>query len=97
MQPEFKKYQIQVKKNAKQLAEHLTSKGYKLVSGGTDNHLLLIDLRPQVISTILISLLKHIDGARVDVLLDKCGITVNKNTVPGDTKPMIPGGLRLGN
>jgi len=85
MQPTFKQYQIQVKKNAKKLADHLISKGYKLVSGGTDNHLMLLDLRPQ-----------NIDGSRVDTLLDKCHITVNKNAVPGDTKPMVPGGIRIG-
>jgi len=85
MQPEFKQYQIRVKQNAKRLAEHLISKGYKLVSGGTDNHLMLLDLRPQ-----------SIDGSRVDSLLDRCHITVNKNAVPGDTKPLVPGGIRLG-
>jgi len=85
MQPQYKDYQAQVIKNAKKLAESLASKGYTLVSGGTDNHLMLVDLRPQ-----------NIDGARVDALLDKCHITVNKNAVPGDTKPMVPGGIRIG-
>jgi glycine hydroxymethyltransferase len=85
MSPEFKQYQAQVKKNAAKLAQCLTSKGYTLVSGGTDNHLMLLDLRP-----------KGIDGARVDALLEKCNITLNKNAVPGDTKPMTPGGVRIG-
>jgi glycine hydroxymethyltransferase len=83
--PNFKEYQTQVKKNAKRLAEVLVSKGYTLVSGGTDNHLMLVDLRPQ-----------NIDGARVDVTLEHCGITLNKNAVPGDTKPFVPGGIRIG-
>jgi len=85
MSPEFKTYQHQVVKNSKKLAESLLSKGYTLVSGGTDNHLMLVDLRPQ-----------NIDGARVDAILEKCDITVNKNSVPGDTRPFVPGGVRLG-
>jgi len=85
LSPEFKTYQIQVIKNAKYLAKALVSRGYNLVSGGTDNHLMLVDLRD-----------KNIDGARVDALLEKCNITVNKNSVPGDTKPMVPGGFRIG-
>jgi len=85
LSPEFKQYQIQVKKNAKSLADALVKRGYTLVSGGTDNHLMLVDLRPQTI-----------DGARVDALLEQCDITVNKNSVPGDTKPFVPGGVRLG-
>jgi len=59
--------------------------GYTLVSGGSDNHLLLLDLRPQ-----------GIDGARVEKVLEVCHITVNKNAVPGDTKPFVPSGLRIG-
>jgi glycine hydroxymethyltransferase len=85
LSPEFKEYQIQIKKNAQALANELLKRGYTLVSGGTDNHLMLVDLRPQ-----------DIDGARVDALLEKCEITVNKNAVPGDTKPLVPGGIRLG-
>jgi len=85
MSPEFKDYQAQVKKNAARLAQSLVKKGYTLVSGGTDNHLMLLDVRPQ-----------NIDGARVDKLLEKANITVNKNAVPGDTKPFVPGGIRLG-
>jgi len=85
MAPDFKQYQIQVKNNASRLAKNLMDKGYNLVSGGTDNHLMLVDLRP-----------KNIDGARVDALLEKCNITLNKNAVPGDTKPFVPGGIRIG-
>jgi len=85
MTPEFKEYQKQVKKNAKKLGEVLTSLGYRLVSGGTDNHLLLVDLRDF-----------SIDGARADAVMEKCNIICNKNAVPGDTKPFVPGGIRLG-
>ena len=85
MSPEFKEYQVQVKKNAKTLAEELMKKGFSLVSGGTDNHLLLVDLRPQ-----------NIDGARVDAVAELCSIYANKNSVPGDTRPFVPAGLRLG-
>lgn len=83
--PEFKEYQKQVIKNSKALAEELKKLGYTLVSGGTDNHLLLIDLRPQ-----------NIDGARVDAVAERASVYANKNSVPGDTKPFIPGGVRLG-
>jgi len=83
--PEFKEYQRQVLKNSKKLGEVLTSMGYKLVSGGTDNHLILVDLRPQ-----------DTDGARVDKVLEKCWLFTNRNAVPGDTRPFVPGGLRLG-
>eukprot|EP00792_Barthelona_sp_PAP020_P007253 TRINITY_DN3131_c1_g4_i1.p1 TRINITY_DN3131_c1_g4~~TRINITY_DN3131_c1_g4_i1.p1 ORF type:complete len:487 (-),score=127.87 TRINITY_DN3131_c1_g4_i1:1398-2858(-) len=85
MQPEFKEYQKQVKKNAKQLADSLLNYGFDLVSGGTDNHLMLVDLRS-----------KGIDGARVESLLEICDITVNKNSVPGDKSAVVPGGIRLG-
>jgi len=85
MTPEFVQYQKQVKENCAVLAQSLIKKGYTLVSGGTDNHLLLLDLRPQ-----------GVDGARAELVMEVCGITVNKNTVPGDTKPLVPGGLRIG-
>jgi glycine hydroxymethyltransferase len=85
LSPEFREYQVQVKKNAKHLADILMKKGYTLVSGGTDTHLMLVDLRPQ-----------NIDGARVDSLLEQANITLNKNAVPGDTKPFVPGGIRIG-
>jgi len=85
MTDDFVQYQQQVVKNCKALAEYLMSKGYTLVSNGTDNHLLLLDLRP-----------KNIDGARAEKVLELASITVNKNSVPGDTKPFVPGGLRIG-
>lgn len=85
MMPEFLEYQAQVKKNCAHLALSLKTKGYTLVSGGTDNHLLLLDLRPQ-----------GVDGSRTETVMEACNITVNKNTVPGDTRPMVPGGVRIG-
>lgn len=85
MTPEFKEYQVQVMKNAKVLGQTLMDKGYKLVSDGTDNHLILVDLKS-----------KGIDGARAERVLELCNITTNKNTCPGDKSAMMPGGLRLG-
>jgi len=85
-QPEFKAYGHQVVKNAKHLGTLLTDKGYQLVTGGTDNHLLLIDLTN-----------KEVTGAQAEDALGKAGITVNKNTVPFDPrKPFDPSGIRLG-
>ena len=84
--PEFKTYGKQIVKNAKKLAAQLSSKGYQLVTGGTDNHLLLIDLTN-----------KKISGAEAERALGKAGITVNKNTVPFDPRsPFDPSGIRLG-
>jgi glycine hydroxymethyltransferase len=84
--PQFKQYQATVLKNAKALASQLSdTHGHKLVSGGTDNHLVLVDLKP-----------KGVDGARVERVLELCGIASNKNTVPGDKSALRPGGLRLG-
>ncbi|KAI1500348.1 serine hydroxymethyltransferase [Biscogniauxia marginata] len=89
--PEFRAYQEQVLANAKALATRLGASknngglGYKLVSGGTDNHLILVDLKPQAV-----------DGARVERLLELVGVASNKNTVPGDKSAMVPGGLRIG-
>jgi glycine hydroxymethyltransferase len=85
MSPEFKQYQVQTRKNAKVMGEELVRLGYMLVSGGTDNHLLLVDFRN-----------KGIDGARLDAVMEKASIYCNKNSVPGDTKPFVPGGIRLG-
>ncbi|XP_029647035.1 serine hydroxymethyltransferase, mitochondrial [Octopus sinensis] len=85
MDPEFKDYQVQVMKNAKTLAKCLNAKGYKLVSDGTDNHLVLVDMKS-----------KGIDGARSERILELSGITTNKNTCPGDKSAMVPGGIRLG-
>jgi len=84
--PEFVEYQKQVLKNCSRLAEELTKMGYKLVSGGTDNHLVLVDLRSS----------RGIDGARVERILELACIATNKNTVPGDTSALNPGGIRMG-
>lgn len=75
MTPAFKEYIVQVKRNAKAMGEELTRLGYVLVSGGTDNHLLLVDLRN-----------KGVDGARADAAMEQATIICNKNSVPGDTK-----------
>jgi len=86
LKPEFKEYQKQIVKNAKALAEALIDLGFNLVSGGTDNHLILIDLRN-----------KDITGKKLEKRLDEVGITVNKNAVPFDTeKPTITSGIRIG-
>ena len=85
-QPSFKTYGEQIVKNAKTLAKELSAKGFELVTGGTDNHLLLIDLTK-----------KNITGADAEVALGKAGITVNKNTVPFDPRPPFsPSGIRMG-
>ncbi|MGH7193296.1 MAG: serine hydroxymethyltransferase, partial [Candidatus Saccharimonadales bacterium] len=84
--PEFKTYGKQIVKNAKRLAAGLNDKGYDLVTGGTDNHLLLIDLTS-----------KQVTGAEAEKALGKAGITVNKNTVPFEPRsPFDPSGIRLG-
>ena len=86
LKPEFKEYQKQILKNAKVLSEELLKLGFNLVSGGTDNHLVLIDLRN-----------KNITGKELEKRLDDVGITVNKNAVPFDTeKPTITSGIRIG-
>ena len=85
MTPEFVDYQKQVVANCAAMADRLVEHGYELVSGGTDNHLILCDLRP-----------KGVDGARVEKILDLAHITLNKNSVPGDTSALIPGGIRIG-
>lgn len=85
-QPSFRQYGKQIVKNAKKLAEELLKRDYRLVTGGTDNHLLLIDLTN-----------KKIIGADAEKALGKAGITVNKNTVPFDPRsPFSPSGIRLG-
>ena len=84
--PEFKDYAAQIVKNAQKLAACLTDKGYELVTGGTDNHLLLVDLTN-----------KQVTGKEAEAALGLSGITVNKNTVPFDPRsPFDPSGLRLG-
>ncbi len=86
LQPDFKLYQRQIVKNAQALAEALVRAGCRLVSGGTDNHLMLVDLRP-----------KHLTGKAAEAALDKAGITVNKNMIPFDPeKPMVTSGIRVG-
>src|SRR5512137_537653 len=86
LMPEFKEYQRQVKKNAQTLAERLTRDGFRIVSGGTDNHLMLVDLTP-----------KNITGRDAETALDAAGITVNKNSIPWDQKPPVTtSGIRLG-
>ncbi|MCD6081825.1 serine hydroxymethyltransferase [candidate division WOR-3 bacterium] len=86
MQDEFKEYQKQIVKNAKAMEETFKELGYRLVSGGTDTHLLLVDLRS-----------KGITGKEAEEALDKAGITVNKNTIPYDPqKPFIASGIRIG-
>ena len=86
LEPEFKTYQQQVKVNAKVMADEFINLGYKLVSGGTDNHLILVDLRN-----------KGLTGKIAEEALDKAGITVNKNMVPFDTEsPFVTSGIRLG-
>lgn len=83
--PLFKEYQQQVLTNNAAFADRFNELDYKLVSGGTDNHLLLVDLKP-----------KGVDGARVERILELVNIAANKNTVPGDKSALIPGGLRIG-
>ena len=84
--PEYKQYQAQVLKNCKVLADTLQGKGYKLVGGGTDNHLILVDLKKS----------RDIDGARVERVLELANVAANKNTIPGDVSAMTPGGIRMG-
>lgn len=83
--PEYKTYQIQVVKNAQRLCQGLIEKGYKIATGGTDVHLVLVDLRPNGIT-----------GARAEYILEEVAIACNKNTVPGDKSALNPSGIRLG-
>jgi glycine hydroxymethyltransferase len=86
LSPSFADYQRQIVKNAKAMAEVLSSEGLRVVSGGTDNHLILLDLSAQ-----------HITGLEAEVALGKAGITVNKNTIPNETRsPFVTSGLRVG-
>jgi len=86
LQPEFKVYAGQIVKNAKALAEELLSQGFRLVSGGTDNHLILIDLTS-----------RGVTGKQAEEALDKAGITCNKNMIPYDPRtPFNPSGIRIG-
>jgi glycine hydroxymethyltransferase len=83
--PEFREYIINVKNNAQTMAKELISRGYTLMTGGTDNHSILWDLRPQGIS-----------GNNIEKLFEQCGISVNKNAVYGDVSALVPGGIRIG-
>jgi glycine hydroxymethyltransferase len=86
LRPEFKAYSRQVVANARALAAALASRGYAIVSGGTDNHLMLVDLRS-----------KGLTGKVAEKALDQAGITVNKNTVPKETQsPFVTSGIRIG-
>lgn len=86
LKPNFKAYQKQVKENAKTLAETLTKNGLRIVTGGTDSHMFLVDLRP-----------KNITGKEAEAVLGQAGITTNKNAIPFDPqKPFIASGIRLG-
>ena len=86
LDPSFKKYAENVVENCKELAEKLIEKGFKIVSGGTDNHVFLIDLNN-----------KDITGKEAEALLDSVGITANKNTVPNETRsPFVTSGIRIG-
>lgn len=88
LQPDFKAYTQQVVDNAQTLAKGLMAKGLKLVSDGTDNHLMLVDLRPSH---------PELSGKEAEHALEAAGITVNKNTVPGETRsPFVTSGLRIG-
>ena len=84
--PEFKQYQQQIVKNAQSFAAEMTKLGYRIVAGGTDNHLFMVDLRP-----------KKITGKDASIVLDKVAITVNKNLIPYDPEPpMVASGVRIG-
>jgi len=86
LQPEFKDYAKQIKKNAKALEEEFKNRDYKICFGGTENHLLLMDVTP-----------KGLAGKQAQIALDKAGITVNKNMIPDDPRsPFDPSGIRLG-
>jgi glycine hydroxymethyltransferase len=86
LDPQFKRYQQQIVKNAQALAQALMSRGFRLTSGGTDNHLMLVDLRQS-----------ELTGKVAQEMLDKARITVNKNAVPFDTRsPFVTSGIRIG-
>ncbi len=86
MQPDFAAYQNNIVTNAKTLADSLTAQGFRIVSGGTDNHMMLVDVRPQ-----------NLTGKQAENMLDQIGVTVNKNAIPFDTtSPFVTSGIRLG-
>jgi len=84
-QPAFREYMERVRENARALAGALVTRGYNIVTGGTDNHLMLVDLRPVACS-----------GAVAEKALEAAGISVNKNTIPGDVSALRPSGIRIG-
>ena len=87
LQPNFKDYQMQVLKNTKALSDTLIKEGFRIVSGGTDNHLILVDVKSSV----------NLTGKEAETILDKINITVNKNTIPNDSEsPIKTSGIRLG-
>ena len=87
LRPEFQEYSKQVILNAQALAQSLQAKGYRIISGGTDNHLMLVDLFGS----------KQITGKEAEKALEQVGISINKNMIPFDPrKPMDPSGIRLG-
>jgi glycine hydroxymethyltransferase len=87
LQPSFKEYAEQIVKNSQALAKTLLEEGFKLVSGGTDNHLMLLNLTGMKVDT----------GKEAEFLLDEVGITVNKNAIPNDPqKPFVTSGIRVG-
>jgi glycine hydroxymethyltransferase len=83
--PEFREYMTTVRENARRLAAALEDRGYRIITGGTDNHLFLVDLRP-----------KGLLGAEAEKRLEAAGISVNKNTIPGDASALKPSGIRIG-
>ena len=86
LQPDFKDYQKQIVKNAQAFAEAMAKKGFRIVTGGTDNHLFMVDLRP-----------KNISGKDASYILDTVRITVNKNLIPYDPEPpTVTSGIRVG-
>lgn len=85
VEPEYKAYQTQVLANAKRLCGKLQELGYDVVSGGTDTHLMLVNVKPH-----------GLDGSRLETVLELCSIVSNKNTVPGDVSALVPGGIRFG-
>ena len=86
LRPEFKTYAVQVVKNAKVLEKEFKQRGYELVSGGTDSHMVLVDVKAT----------KGVDGARAERVLEVVNIALNKNTTPQDKSAMSPGGIRVG-
>ena len=85
LRPEFKKYQHQILKNAKALAYYLSKCGFQIVTGGTDNHLMLADLKNI-----------GLDGLTAEKMLEENNILANRNSIPGDVSPFKPSGIRLG-